>query len=193
MGTNCRILEQPRIKIIDGAAINCGDGVVLNSDPLNYHAGMPFPVTLIADRAGAFISIGSRSRLHGCCLHAWLSVRIGEGCLIAAGAQVLDAHGHATEPELSRLRAQVPDVPEEVTIGDHCWLCIGALVLKGVHLGEGSTVAPYSVVRKGNYPPFSILAGSPARVVRTVPPETVLAAETLAERFTTNERPLNAW
>jgi len=193
LGKNCIIAGAPRLNIRRGASIRCGDGVVLNSDPTSYHAGMSFPVTLVADRDGANINIGDGSRLHGCCLHAWHSIVVGRGCLLAAGCQVLDAHGHATEPEFARLRGQLPDIPEEVVIGDYSWLCLGAIVLKGARIGEGCIVAPYSVVLAGDYPPFSMLAGAPARVVRTVSDGIVLPADFPVEKLAVDGRSLHRW
>jgi acetyltransferase-like isoleucine patch superfamily enzyme len=144
--------------------------------------GMPFPVTLLADRPGANIIIGDESRLHGCCIHAWREVRVGRKCLVAAGVNVIDSNGHSTELRLARIRDRTPDTPNPVVIGDHCWLGYGALVLKGVTLGEGCIVAAYSVVRTGSYPPFSLVAGNPARVVASLD-----AGEVLPESLTDEE------
>lgn len=177
-GEGCRVLCPPRVKCLPSARIVCGDRVVLNSNPDGYHAGMAFPVTLIADRPGAVITIGEGSRLHGCCLHACSTITLGRKCLLAAGAQVLDAHGHTTEMRYARLRTQIADAPEPIEIGDYCWLGLGALVFKGVRLGEGCIVSAYSVVTRGTYPPFSLIAGTPARVVRTLDPAEVLSEDT---------------
>ena len=173
-GKRCRVIGRPRIRVVDGAKVVCRDEVVLNSAPLGDHAGMSFPVTIFADRPGAEIDIGSGSRLHGCCIHAWSRISIGRKCLFAAGSQVLDAAGHAVELEFSRLRDRLRDVAEPVSIGDFSWLCLGAIVLKGANLGEGTIVAAHSVVRAGVYPPYSLLAGSPAKVVRSIPMDDVL-------------------
>lgn len=154
-----------------------GADVVLNSNPQGYHAGMAFPVTLLADRPGARIEIGEGSRLHGCCLHAWHSIRVGRRCLFAAGSQVLDSNGHAADLRFARVRQRLQDPPEPVLLGDYCWLGINALVLKGVTLSEGCVVAANSVVVAGNYPPFSLLAGSPAQVVRSIGANEVLAED----------------
>jgi len=180
-GRRCRVLGRPRIRVVDGAAVVCGDDVVLNSAPDGYHAGMGFPVTLFADRPGAQIVIGSGTRLHGCCIHAWSRVSIGRKCLLAAGSQVLDAAGHAAELRFCRIRDRLQDVPKPVSIGDFSWLCLGAIVLKGANLGEGTIVAAHSVVRAGVYPPHSLLAGSPAKVVRSIPMGDVLKEDYLPE------------
>ncbi|BCS31614.1 hypothetical protein TBR22_A08160 [Luteitalea sp. TBR-22] len=178
-GARVRISGTPRVRRVPGARIVCGDDVVLNSSWEGYHSAMPFPVTLIADRPGAQITIGARSRLHGCCIHAWSSVTLGQACLVAAGAQILDAHGHSAALEHARLRTRVQDRPAEIVIGDYCWIGLGALVLKGVHLGEGCIVGAGAVVMPGEYPPFSLVAGVPARVVRTVEASAVLPEDGL--------------
>jgi acetyltransferase-like isoleucine patch superfamily enzyme len=174
LGAGCRFLGIPRIRINQDAEIVCGNGVVFNSDPRGYHSGMSFPVTLLADQPGARISIGDESRLHGCCVHAWTQVSIGRACLLAANSQVLDSHGHATELQYARNRTKLQDAPQPIIIGDYCWIGLGALIFKGVTLGEGSVVAAYSVVMSGEYPAFSLLAGSPAKIVRTLPETDVL-------------------
>jgi acetyltransferase-like isoleucine patch superfamily enzyme len=177
LGAGVRVLGRPRVRAVAGARIELAAGVVLNSNPDGYHAGMPFPVTLLADRAGARISIGEGSRLHGCCIHAWSAITLGRRCLVAAGAQLLDAHGHAAELRYARVRTRLRDEPEPIHCGDHVWIGLGALVLKGARLGEGCAVAAHSVVAAGEYPPFSLLAGAPARVVQTLDPGEVLAED----------------
>jgi len=174
LGPECRVLGRPRVRVDAGATVALGAGVVLNSVADGYHAAMAIPVTLLADRAGARITVGDGARLHGCCIHAWSSVSLGRRCLVAAGAQLLDAHGHAAEMRFARVRTRLRDEPEPIELGDHCWIGLGALVLKGARLGEGCVVAAYSVVGAGAYPAFSVLAGAPARVVRTGDPAEVL-------------------
>jgi len=177
-GADCRVLGPLRVTCRPSARITCGDRVVLNSDPNGYHAGMAFPVTLIADHDGAAITIGAESRLHGCCLHASSRITLGRKCLLAAGAQVLDAHGHTAEMRFARLRSRIADAPEPIEIGAFCWLGLGALVFKGARLGEGCIVSAYSVVTRGEYPPFSLLAGAPARVIRSLDPAEILPEDT---------------
>ena len=58
------------------------------------------------------------------------------------------------------------------TVGNHCLIGMGAIVLDGAVVGEGSIVAAGSVVTKGTIiPPNSLVIGTPAKVVKTLPPE----------------------
>lgn len=51
-----------------------------------------------------------------------------------------------------------------VIIEDDVWVGARALILRGVHVGRGAIVGAGAVVTK-SVPPYSIVAGSPARVV----------------------------
>lgn len=53
-----------------------------------------------------------------------------------------------------------------VVIEEDCWICSHAVILRGVTVGKGSVVAAGSVVNC-DVPPYSIVAGVPAKVVGT--------------------------
>ena len=55
------------------------------------------------------------------------------------------------------------DVP--VSIGNDVWIGARAIILKGVHIGDGAIVGAGAVVTR-DIPPYSICAGVPARVVK---------------------------
>jgi virginiamycin A acetyltransferase len=52
-----------------------------------------------------------------------------------------------------------------IIIEDEVWIGMGAIILSGVNIGRGAIIGAGSVVTK-NIPPYSIAAGSPARVVK---------------------------
>lgn len=56
----------------------------------------------------------------------------------------------------------------EITIGNDVWLGANTTILKGAQIGNGCIVAAGAVVPKGIYPDRSIIAGNPAKVVKTV-------------------------
>jgi acetyltransferase-like isoleucine patch superfamily enzyme len=53
-----------------------------------------------------------------------------------------------------------------ITIGNDVWLGAKVTILDGTVIGDGCIVAAGAVV-KGEFPPRSIIAGVPARVVKT--------------------------
>jgi carbonic anhydrase/acetyltransferase-like protein (isoleucine patch superfamily) len=57
-------------------------------------------------------------------------------------------------------------------VKEHCLIGMGAVVLGGAVIGEGSIVAAGAVVRENEMvPPFSLVAGVPAKVVKKLPEE----------------------
>lgn len=54
---------------------------------------------------------------------------------------------------------------DQVTIGNDVWIGHGVIILPGVKVGNGSIVGAGSVVTK-DVPPWSIVVGNPARVLR---------------------------
>lgn len=59
-----------------------------------------------------------------------------------------------------------PEHDAPVVIGDDVWVGANVVILKGVTIGRGSVVAAGAVVTR-SCPPYSIIAGVPARVVRS--------------------------
>jgi acetyltransferase-like isoleucine patch superfamily enzyme len=56
-------------------------------------------------------------------------------------------------------------ISSPILIEENVWIGFNAIILKGVTIGRGSIVAAGSVVTK-DIPPFSIVAGSPARIIK---------------------------
>jgi len=54
-----------------------------------------------------------------------------------------------------------------IIIQDHAWIGMNALILKGVTIGKGAIVGAGSVVTK-DVPPFSIVGGNPATIIKTM-------------------------
>lgn len=55
--------------------------------------------------------------------------------------------------------------PTQVSIGNDVWIGANCILLAGVQVGNGSVVGAGSVVTK-SVPPYTIVAGNPAKVIR---------------------------
>jgi acetyltransferase-like isoleucine patch superfamily enzyme len=80
-------------------------------------------------------------------------IHIGEYSYVALGACIL-AHDMTR-----RMRAHT-------RVGSNCFIGAGSILLPGITVGDGSIVAAGAVVTK-DVPPASIVAGNPARVIRS--------------------------
>ncbi len=111
---------------------------------------------------------------------------IGRYCSIADKVEILLGGGHrldwgSTYP-FAAMRGLFPDAdaPEDyhvsrgdVVIGHDVWLGSGCMILSGVTIGHGAVIAARAVVSR-DVPPYAVVAGNPARVVRhRFPPDIV--------------------
>ena len=87
---------------------------------------------------------------------------IGEGCDISAGAQI---YTHSTvRRALSNRTADLERAPTR--IGAHVHVGAAAVVLMGCDIGHHSVVGAGAVVPQFTHaPPFSLIVGTPARVI----------------------------
>lgn len=105
---------------------------------------------VIGDRT----TLGNRTEIH-----CGRRVSIGADCRIAWDVVIMDRDFH-------RLDADREEAAQPVVVNDRVWIGCRALVLKGVTIGSGAVVAAGSVVTSP-VPAGALVAGNPARVVRT--------------------------
>ncbi len=91
---------------------------------------------------------------------------IGRNCLISYNVSVLDQN-HGFEDVTMPPKFQGLDIPETIEIGDDCFIGAHSFILKGVVLGKHCIVGANSVVTK-SFPPFSVVAGVPAKKIRNL-------------------------
>jgi len=94
------------------------------------------------------------------------SVTIGKNVLISGRVYITD-HDHVfDDPELpARNCSKLKSAP--VVIEDGVWLGEGCVILKGVTVAERAVVGANAVVTK-DVPPFTVVGGVPARVIRDI-------------------------
>jgi acetyltransferase-like isoleucine patch superfamily enzyme len=101
---------------------------------------------------------------------------IGRYCSIADKVEILLGGNHRTDWVSTYPFGAFPDIwpcapgdfhasRGDVTIGSDVWLGSGAMILSGVNVGHGAVVAAQAVVAR-DVPPYAIVGGNPARVIR---------------------------
>jgi len=100
-------------------------------------------------------------------------LRIGSWCSIGPNVTFLLNIEHVTD-SLSTYPFKVKVLAETdyeagtkggITVGDDVWIGYGATILDGVTIGQGAIIGACAVVVK-DVPPYAIVGGVPARVIR---------------------------
>jgi acetyltransferase-like isoleucine patch superfamily enzyme len=111
--------------------------------------------------------IGDHTFVGPCSIAVAESVRIGKHCRLAGGVGISDYDGHPTDALLRRSSPAPRESIKPVVIGDDVWIGACARILKGVTIGDRSIVGAGAVVTK-SVPPDVVVAGNPARVVKSL-------------------------
>lgn len=90
------------------------------------------------------------------------NITLGDDVRVTAGAIVMT---HIKAPHRLRDLGHVPVVVEPVRLGSHSFIGVNSVVMPGVTVGEGAVVASGAVVL-GDVPPYTMVAGNPAKVVK---------------------------
>ncbi|TVR83061.1 MAG: acyltransferase [Chitinophagaceae bacterium] len=77
----------------------------------------------------------------------------------------------ASDANWSRLNEIIPPVEGKIELKNDCWLGAGVFVMPNVTVGEMAVVATGSVVTK-NVSPYTVVAGVPAKVIKTLQTKT---------------------
>ena len=150
------------------------------------------PTSIISTVApGAFLDVGAFCNLSGGTIN---NVRFGRYCSVASGV-VVGPHEHPTDwlttsrvayypevngwdalvagPNLSKVQALHRPFPEScptTEIGPDVWIGQGAFIKSGVTIGAGAIIGARATVLR-DVPPYGIVVGTPARVLRLRFPE----------------------
>ena len=138
---------------------------------------------LVAERNESAISIGDNTLVGpDTVIDCASSITVEQDVLISYGCTLSDSDNHSIFPE-----HRVGDLANWMNGRSHDWsgskmapirICRGAwigarsVVLKGVTIGPGAVVGMGSVVTR-DVPARTIVAGNPAREIRTIPPVAV--------------------
>jgi len=112
------------------------------------------------------------------------TLTMGAFCSVAHGVQILLGGEHrpdwvTTYPfsvlwENGRHLPGHPASKGDVVIGNDVWIGAEAMILSGVTIGDGAVIGARSVVTK-DVPPYAIVGGNPARLIRLRFDQTTIA------------------
>jgi acetyltransferase-like isoleucine patch superfamily enzyme len=111
--------------------------------------------------SSARLTIGAHSYINqGCTLSATQLIEIGERCLLGEFVAIHDSNFHPVQPSEGVRTAPV-------RIGHNVWIGHRAIILAGVTIGDHAVVGAGAVVAR-DVPARAIVAGAPAKVIRTL-------------------------
>jgi acetyltransferase-like isoleucine patch superfamily enzyme len=123
----------------------------------------------------SYIEVGSDSTLVGAIFMCAERITLGRNVLISYNVMLADSDFHPLNPS-SRIQDAVANSPQgdrsdrpaitssPIIVDDDAWVGIGAIILKGVHIGKGAKIGAGAVVSR-DVPPGVTIEGNPARIV----------------------------
>ena len=126
------------------------------------------------------VTLGDFTLVHGARIVCDAEVILGDYTMISWNVVLMDTYRVPLDPGERRrelelvptrpLRLACATVPARpIRVERNVWIGFEACVLPGVTIGEGSIVGARSVVN-ADVPPFTVVAGNPARVIRQLDP-----------------------
>ena len=132
--------------------LHIGDDCVVNS------------TSIILDNEGTEIRIGNKTSIGKAQIVSLepYKIEIGEDCMLSYDIEIRNTDSHKIYDKNANKRINEGN---SVRIGNHVWLGMRAIVLKGVTIGDNSIVAAGSIVTK-DVKANTIVSGNPARQVK---------------------------
>jgi len=174
-----------RRKFAVNGTLSLGPSARILAGGVSYRAGCRLTVgeqsivngNIVFERDRAEVIVGKRTWIGNSVLSVASLVTVGDDVLISWGVNISDHGSHAVGwrdrsgdvLDWSEGRKDWTHVPiRSVTICDKAWIGLNSIVMKGLTIGEGAVVGAGSVVTK-DVAPWTVVAGNPARVIRTIP------------------------
>ena len=123
------------------------------------------PTNLYGGEAGVGLKVGNNSSIGpysyiGCSGY----IEIGDNVMMSPRVSIYSENHIFSDASLPMIEQGV--TRSFVKIEDDCWIAANSVVLAGVTVGKGSVVAAGSIVTK-DVPPYSIVAGNPAKIIKS--------------------------
>lgn len=153
------IEDYAELQAISSRGVTLGDQVSIG------RYAMIRPSGNYAHEVGEGLFVGDRSSIGPYCFIGCSGfINIGNDVMLGPGVRLF-GENHVYERSDITIKSQGVQLGG-ITIEDDCWIASGVTVTAGVTIGRGSVVGAGSVVTK-DVAPFSIVAGVPARLLRS--------------------------
>lgn len=150
----------------DSSKITIGQSCRLRCELLAFDSGV---ISL-----GNYTFVGEGTRIW-----AHEKIEIGSYVMIAHDVEIHDSNYHSLDADVRRREihqrfddgVRMPITQADVSpilIEDDVWIGFGSAIMKGVTIGKGAVVAARSVVTK-DVPPYTLVAGNPATIIKELP------------------------
>ena len=127
------------------------------------------------------VELGEYALVHGARIICDAEVIIGDYALVSWNVVFMDTYrlpfaASERRKELERVPAHplrvatAEGTAQPIRLERNVWVGFDACLLPGVTVGEGSVIGAKSVVTQ-SVPPFTVVAGNPARIIRQLDPE----------------------
>lgn len=145
--------------------ISIGDDVI-------FHRDVWLTVHGVAETNDPVIILEGQSNIQrGCVFSARNQIHVERNTIFSPSVLVMD-HNHAFDDVTRPIQYQGTTEGGRIRIGQGCWIGYGTAILcsKGeLNLGSHCEVTPNTVVTR-SFPPYSVISGNPARVVKQFDP-----------------------
>lgn len=131
---------------------------------------------------GGVVQVGKFTILNGSTLICKKHIQIGDHCMLAWGSVLTDSWLPADRLSIEQRRRMMEtaahdslrrypfaDDARPVVLEDNCWVGFDAVILPGVRLGRGCVIGCKTVVH-ADVPPYAVIAGCPAQIIRYLQP-----------------------
>lgn len=123
---------ETHLRMKENAVWNCKNGCMLFYDTvLEVHKNAVLDSNFFSMNGGSVII---------CAKH----ITIGEDAMLGRNIVIYDSDYHQVLDPAGKMK----NFSKEVVVGAHVWLTNQIMVLKGVKIGDGALISPYTVVRK---------------------------------------------
>ena len=163
-GPGWRFYGAPIIQKHRGSTMTFGSNLQLRSSLRSNPLSPEHPVILCTWRSGAVLEIGKDFGMTGGAVCSAERIVIGDNVTVGANTTIMDTDFHPFDP-IQRRSNKAYEKTAPIIIKNDVFIGMNCVILKGVSIGQGSTVGAGSIVTH-DVPSNVIVAGNPAQVIR---------------------------